>query len=171
MWPSPSQTYHPHFSEQLIPMLGLVPLEKVLHPKTTLDKLFFLIKQAPNFHGPTAAVAFGAFAALVVLRFIKGSFKSSWIRGVPEVLIVVIASTRESGNFLSFFLLTSWLELQSYVRSSTGLKTGSIFSDLYPSIPGGLSSLFHSVQRIGSTSRKPHLPRCQFHPLDVVVCY
>jgi len=74
-------------------MLGLAPLEKTLRPKTTMDKLFFLIENAPGLHGPTAAVAFGTFAALVALRYIKGSFKSGWIRGIPEVLIVVIFST------------------------------------------------------------------------------
>jgi len=80
-------------------MLGLVHLEKALRPKTTLDKLFFLIEHSPNLHGPTTAVAFGAFGALVALRFIKGSFKSGWIRGIPEVLIVVIVSTRASVPF------------------------------------------------------------------------
>jgi len=80
-------------------MLGLVHLEKALRPKTTLDKLFFLIEHSPDLHEPTTAVAFGAFGALVALRFIKGSFKSSWIRGIPEVLIVVIVSTRMADPF------------------------------------------------------------------------
>jgi len=129
-------------------MLGLVHLEKSLRPKTTLDKLFFLIEHAPNLHVPTTAVAFGAFAALVALRFIKGSFKSSWIRGIPEVLIVVIVSTRASAPFGALLLpqqLTGcgWFESQCSVISSDGIKMGSIFSVLYPSIPGGLSLLFH----------------------------
>lgn len=74
-------------------MLGLVPLEKTLQPKTTVDKLFFLIEHVPDLHGPTTTVAFGAFAALVLLKYIKGLFKSGWIKGIPEVLIVVIVST------------------------------------------------------------------------------
>jgi len=126
-------------------MLGLVQLEKTLRPKTTMDKLFFLIENAPGLHVPTATVAFGAFAALVVLRYIKGSFKSSWIRGIPEVLIVVIVSTCTFGNFLGQFVswqLTGWLELQSSVRSSIGIKTESMFSVLYPSTPENPSSLF-----------------------------
>ena len=94
------QTCCPHLSEQLIPMLGLVPLEKTLGPKTTTDKLFFLIEHVPDLHGPTAMVAFGAFAALVALRYIKGSFKSGWIRSVPEVLIIVIISTCTFEYFL-----------------------------------------------------------------------
>lgn len=125
-------------------MLGLVPLEKVLRPKTTLNKLFFLIQQAPGFHGPTTAVAFGAFAALVALRYIKGSFKSSWIRGIPEVLIVVIVSTRAFGfAFFVLWQLTGFLGLQSSARSSTGIKTGLIFSVLCPSTPEDHFSLFH----------------------------
>lgn len=74
-------------------MLGLLPMEKFHQPKTTMDKIFFLVKHMPNLHVRTTAVAFGAFGALVVLRYIKGLFKSGWIRGIPEVLIVVIVST------------------------------------------------------------------------------
>lgn len=85
-------------------MLGLVRLEKSFRPKTTMDKLFFLIKQAPKSHGPTTAVAFGAFAALVALKFVKGSFKKGWVKRVPEVLIVVIASTCAFGDFLRLFV-------------------------------------------------------------------
>jgi len=86
-------------------MLGLVPLEKTLQPKTTMDKLFFLVKHVPDLHGPTATVAFGAFTALVVLRYIKSCFKSGWIRGIPEVLIIVIVSTSAFGDFLGLFVL------------------------------------------------------------------
>lgn len=85
--------------EQLIPMLGLIPLEKIHQPKTTIGKLFFLIENVPDLHGPTAMVAFGAFGALVLLRFFKGLFKSGWIRGIPEVLIVVVVSTYLSARF------------------------------------------------------------------------
>ena len=85
-------------------MLGLVALEQTLRPKTTVDKLFFLIEHVPDLHGPTAAVAFGAFVALVVLRYIKGLFKSGWIRGIPEVLIVVIVSTCAFWDFLGLFV-------------------------------------------------------------------
>lgn len=85
-------------------MLGLVPLEKTLQPKTTVDKLFFLIEHLPDLHVPTATVAFGTFAALVLSRYIKGSFKSGWIKGIPEVLIVVIASTCAPLNLLRLFV-------------------------------------------------------------------
>ena len=74
-------------------MLGLAHLEKVHRPKTTLQKGIFLVKYMPNLHIPTAIVAFGALGALVGVKFVKGFFKSGWIRGIPEVLIVVIVST------------------------------------------------------------------------------
>jgi len=116
-------------------MLGLVPLEKILRPKTTVDKLFFLIAHVPDLHIPTSTVAFGAFAALVVLRYIKGSFKSSWIKGIPEVLIVVIVSTcaflDAPPRLFVPWQLTGWLNLQSSARSSAGVRTASTFSALY----------------------------------------
>lgn len=87
-------------------MLGLVPFEKNHRPKTTMDKIFFLIEHAADLHGPTATVAFGTLATLVVLRYIKGSFKSSWIKGIPEVLIVVIISTCTSWDFLA--IIVAW---------------------------------------------------------------
>ena len=85
-------------------MLGLVSLEQTLRPKTTIDKLFFLIEHVPNLHVPTTTVAFGAFAALVMLKYIKGSFKSGWIRGIPEVLIIVIVSTCAFWDFPGLFV-------------------------------------------------------------------
>lgn len=81
-------------------MLGLIPLENIHRPKTTMDKVFFLIKHLPNLHGPTTAVAFGVFGALVASRYIKGLFKRGWIRGIPEVLIAVIVSTCAFGESL-----------------------------------------------------------------------
>ena len=86
-------------------MLGLIPLEKVHQPKGTIEKLFFLIEHVPDLHGPTATVAFGAFGALVLLRFFKGLFKSGWIRGIPEVLIVVVVSTCTCGGALGYLYL------------------------------------------------------------------
>lgn len=85
-------------------MLGLLPMEKVHQPKTTMDKIFFLVEHVPDLHVPTAVVAFGAFGALVMLKYVKGLFKSGWIRGIPEVLIVVIASTCACGQHLESFV-------------------------------------------------------------------
>lgn len=116
-------------------MLGLVPFEKDHRPKTTMDKLFFLIEHTPNIHGPTTTVAFGALATLVVLRYIKSSFKSSWIKGIPEVLIVVIVSTCMSWEFPEITVaweLTRWLDLQSSVTSSAGITMVSMSLDLCP---------------------------------------
>ena len=79
-------------------MLGLVALEKIHQPETTMAKLFFLIEHLPNLHGPTAIVSFGSLGSLVAVRFFKGFFKSGWVRGIPEVLIVVIVSTCACGE-------------------------------------------------------------------------
>lgn len=87
-------------------MLGLVSMEKIHQPKTTMDKIFFLIEHVPNLHVQTAAVAFGALGALVALKYLKGLFKSGWIRGIPEVLIAVIVSTCACGQHLGLFI--SW---------------------------------------------------------------
>ena len=85
-------------------MLGLLPIEKAHHPKTTMGKIFFLVEHVPDLHAPTTMVAFGAFGALVALKYIKGLFKSGWIRGIPEVLIVVIVSTCACGGRLDSFV-------------------------------------------------------------------
>ncbi|KAL0579831.1 hypothetical protein V5O48_002183 [Marasmius crinis-equi] len=78
--------------EQLIPMFGLVPLEHSLHPESTIDKFFFLIRHAPtDLHGPTTVISFSALAVLVLLRTLKTHFKP--LRRFPEVLLVVILST------------------------------------------------------------------------------
>ncbi|KAJ3810813.1 sulfate anion transporter [Lentinula aff. lateritia] len=87
--------------EQLIPMLGLVPLERLLHPATTIEKLLFLVENMFT-HGnsTTAIISFVALGTLVLLRFIKGCFKKYWfIYRIPEVLVVVVVSTILSREF------------------------------------------------------------------------
>ncbi|KAF5384491.1 hypothetical protein D9757_006434 [Collybiopsis confluens] len=84
--------------EQLIPMLGLVSIERVVHPATTIQKLLFLIEYLPeaNFH--TTVISFVALGALVILRWFKRLpvFKKRgwwWVYRMPEVLVVVVVST------------------------------------------------------------------------------
>ncbi|KAF8058779.1 sulfate anion transporter [Lyophyllum atratum] len=81
--------------EQLIPMFGLVPLQRSLHPDTTFDKVLFLIEHAfTKANVRTTIISFTALAALIALRFIKNLCKRFWwIYRIPEVLIVVIVST------------------------------------------------------------------------------
>lgn len=81
--------------EQFIPMFGLTELEHVVNPQTTLDKFIFLLRNAAeNEHRPTTLISFGALAVLVALRYLKGKCRRYWfIYRIPEVLIVVIAST------------------------------------------------------------------------------
>ncbi|KAH9910992.1 sulfate anion transporter [Epithele typhae] len=81
--------------EQLIPMFGLTQLEHVLQPKSTLEKLLFLIENAfTHAHRLTTIISFGALAVLVLVRTFKQAFKKYWfIYRIPEVFIVVVVST------------------------------------------------------------------------------
>ena len=76
-------------------MFGLHDLEHALNPETTIDKLLFLIRNVTTHeHRPTTIISFGALGALIFLRYFKQVFKNYWfIYRLPEVLIVVIAST------------------------------------------------------------------------------
>ncbi|KAH7098285.1 sulfate permease [Auriculariales sp. MPI-PUGE-AT-0066] len=90
--------------EQMMPMLGLVELEHVLHPESTWDKFLFVIEHIPNIHQPTAVVAFSALGVLVSVRTFKHGISHLsrylfWVRYVPEVLLVVIAFTFLSDEF------------------------------------------------------------------------
>ena len=78
-------------------MFGLVALEDLIRPETTLDKILFLVENVwTHSHKPTALISFGAFFILIFLRLFKESFKKTWwIYRVPEVLLVVVASTCE----------------------------------------------------------------------------
>ncbi|TBU22922.1 sulfate anion transporter [Dichomitus squalens] len=81
--------------EQLIPMFGLTELEHVLQPKSTLEKLLFLIENAfTHAHELTTFISFGALGVLVALRTFRMTFKKYWfIYRLPEVFIVVVVST------------------------------------------------------------------------------
>lgn len=81
--------------EQLIPMFGLAALQRIVQPETTLDKLVFLFENAfTNNNAYATVISFTALTTLLLLRQIKGYFKKYWwIYRMPEVLIVVVAST------------------------------------------------------------------------------
>ena len=85
-------------SEQLIPMFGLSALEHVVQPKSTLEKLWFLLEHAfTRAHELTTLISFGALGVLVGFRAFKQAFKRYWfIYRLPEVFIVVVASTSAS---------------------------------------------------------------------------
>ncbi|KAG5717290.1 putative sulfate transporter, partial [Termitomyces sp. T112] len=87
--------------EQMIPMFGLVALQKIVKPETTIEKILFLLENAFTKLNPvTTMISFSALGVLLVLRNIKNSFKKYWfIYRVPEVLIVVIVSTFLSAEF------------------------------------------------------------------------
>jgi hypothetical protein len=77
-------------------MLGLTALEHEVKPETTLEKIFFLVEFAfTSAHHPTFVVSACALGALVLLRLLKASLRQfKWVARVPEVLLVVIVSTR-----------------------------------------------------------------------------
>lgn len=82
-------------SEQLIPMFGLAALEDRVRPETTLDKILFLVEYVwTHTHKLTALISFGVLFVLIFLRLFKESFRKTWwIYRLPEVLLVVVAST------------------------------------------------------------------------------
>ena len=76
-------------------MFGLVGLEEKYNPHTTIDKIEFLVLNLPNMHQPTAVVAFGTLALLILVRALKRHVakRLKWTYLVPEVLIAVGLST------------------------------------------------------------------------------
>ncbi len=76
-------------------MFGLTALEHVVQPKSTMEKLFFLLEHAfTRAHDLTTLISFGALGVLVALRMFKQAFKRYWfIYRLPEVFIVVVVST------------------------------------------------------------------------------
>ncbi|KAI0333331.1 sulfate anion transporter [Cubamyces sp. BRFM 1775] len=108
--------------EQLIPMFGLTNLEHVLQPKSTLDKLFFLVENVfTHSHRLTALISFGALAVLVGMRTLKRAGKRYWfIYRLPEVFIVVVVSTLLSDKF-------DWDQDGVEILGSVPINTGSSF--------------------------------------------
>ncbi len=78
-------------------MFGLTALQHQLNPQTTLEKFVFLVDNVvTHMHKITALISFTALLVLVVLRNIKTALKKYvWIYRLPEVLLVVVISTRE----------------------------------------------------------------------------
>ncbi|TRM68930.1 sulfate transporter family-domain-containing protein [Schizophyllum amplum] len=109
--------------EQLIPMLGLVPLEHTLHPSSTIAKFIFLVKNLDNSHYMTAIISFSTLLVLVGARNLKGHFKKYWfIYRVPEVLLVVVLST-----LLCYFC--KWDMEGVDILGDVPIKTGKHFFD------------------------------------------
>ncbi|KAI0667113.1 sulfate anion transporter [Trametes maxima] len=108
--------------EQLIPMFGLTHLEHIAQPKSTLDKLFFLIENAfTHAHRLTAVISFGALAVLVGVRSFKRVCRRYWfIYRLPEVFLVVVASTFLSDKF-------DWDQDGVEILGSVPINTGSSF--------------------------------------------
>ncbi|THU89763.1 sulfate anion transporter [Dendrothele bispora CBS 962.96] len=108
--------------EQLIPMFGLVPLERIVHPSTTLEKLLFLIENMfTHYNLATTVISISALAVLIFMRLFKNMFKKYWfIYRIPEVLVVVILSTVLSAHF-------EWDKHGVDILGSVNVSTGSSF--------------------------------------------
>lgn len=106
-------------------MLGLVPLEHVLHPETTVDKILFLLENGfENFNPITTFISFSALAALILLRIFKSRLTKYWfIHRLPEVLVVVAVSTILSAVF-------RWDEDGVDILGEVSIKTGGSFIQL-----------------------------------------
>jgi hypothetical protein len=121
-------------------MLGLTALEHKVKPGTTLEKIFFLVEFGfTGAHYPTFIVSACALGALVMLRLLKASLRRfKWVARVPEVLLVVIVSTR---TFLfPVSLLLAAQRLQFYRMSSVGTMITLTSSARYRSTQVATSS-------------------------------
>lgn len=116
--------------EQLVPMFGLVALEEQVSPETTLDKILFLVKYAgTHSHKLTTLISFGVLLILIFLRFFKESFKKTWwIYRIPEILVVVVASTCKLGDACSACSTSTLTFLQGFPMSCIGIEMASQFS-------------------------------------------
>ncbi|KAI9568884.1 sulfate transporter family-domain-containing protein [Boletus coccyginus] len=108
--------------EQLIPMFGLVALEDQVRPETTLDKILFLVEYVwTHSHRLTTLISFGVLFILIFLRLFKESFKRTWwIYRLPEVLLVVVASTWVSNEL-------HWDQGGVAILGSVPISTGKHF--------------------------------------------
>ncbi|KIW87259.1 uncharacterized protein Z519_12162 [Cladophialophora bantiana CBS 173.52] len=83
--------------DQLIPELGLAEIAKqmdgVSHGSCA-QKLVFLARNIGNTHALTAAVSFGAFAVIMVFRYLKQTLQPRyhWVAYFPDRFIVVTLS-------------------------------------------------------------------------------
>lgn len=82
------------FIEQLLPMLGLSALlhgASSLHP---IEKLFFVIEHINQTNMHTAVLSAIALSILIGMRILKQRLQG-WVRYIPEIFLVVVASTGE----------------------------------------------------------------------------
>ncbi|KIL62009.1 hypothetical protein M378DRAFT_81836, partial [Amanita muscaria Koide BX008] len=108
--------------EQLIPMFGLTKLQHILDPETTMAKLGFLLENVfTHAHKMTTIISFSALLAIVLFRAFKNMFKRNrWIYNLPEVLIVVVASTALSAHY-------RWDQHGVDILGFVSIKTGRSF--------------------------------------------
>ena len=120
-------------------MFGLTQLEHALQPKSTLDKLLFLIENAfSHAHRLTTVISFGALVILVAMRTFKQACQRYWfIYRLPEVFIVVVVSTSKCATMYRFVLADrraavlsdnfDWDQDGVEILGSVPINTGSSF--------------------------------------------
>jgi MFS superfamily sulfate permease-like transporter len=92
------------FVDQLIPEMGLDTA--AAHSASgahgsSLDKIMFLFRHASEANKITCAVAFGAFAVVMVLREVKKRLqpRTPWVAYIPDRFVVVVLSAVLTWNF------------------------------------------------------------------------
>lgn len=91
-------------------MFGLTTLQHIVNPQNSIEKAWFLVEYAPlHMHKVTALISFTSLGVLVVLRIVKTALKRyTWIYRLPEVLVVVVVSTRKSSVTMLLRCLSSY---------------------------------------------------------------
>lgn len=144
-------------------MFGLTKLHHVGDVETTLDKIHFLIQNVmTKSNRLTAIISFSALFALVAFRYFKNKFKGIWwIYRLPEVLIVVVAST--SQIYLDGAQITTLTSSsQFFLPNSNGRNMVSIF----------LAQLTYGPENPSSNSLSRHLiANCFDEPLQLPCPY
>lgn len=76
-------------------MFGLVPLEDIQQPVTTLEKFIFLFRNLNSTHRPTALVSFITLVLLIFVRTVKRRLVTTlkWMYILPEVFLAIVLST------------------------------------------------------------------------------
>ena len=117
-------------------MFGLTKLLHVVDPETALGKLEFLIRNAfTHANRLTTIISFSALFTFIALRYVKDKFRGTWwIYRLPEVLIVVVASTslfylfpHRSQSDIPFTVLSAefeWEKLGIDILGAVEIQTG-----------------------------------------------
>lgn len=90
--------------QQAITLLGLVELSKdwgISEASTTVERLYFLVKNVTHAHGLSSAVSAVAVSVLFSMRIIKSKYGQTkkWFQLFPDVFVVVVVSILLTHHF------------------------------------------------------------------------